>query len=198
MARERFRRLPFRTICFRFATPSIGATISLTTDRRRPSPSDRSYHRQMKRLSRELIASLASGAVVALYSILAFDGAGASYRLWYYSPAGMAAASLLVDRIRNRHVGTVSRHFIDAVVTILCLSRPLAGWPPASGHAIFFIHALLTGNSLTTRVLALILGAVTLYAKIWLWNWDTTLWPGLFLGLLSAFLWNRAGSRQAR
>jgi hypothetical protein len=143
----------------------------------------------MKRLPRTLAWALAAGVLVAGYSLLFHDGQAAHYRLWYYTPGAMAAGALLADRVRMKSRWSGRRRIIDGIVTILCLSRPLWGWPPASGHAIFAAHALLTASSRCTRVLALLLAALTVYAKLWLWHGDPTLWPGLILGLISGMLW---------
>lgn len=139
-----------------------------------------------------VICSLIAGLAVAAWSILTQDGPDAIYRLCYYTPAAMAAGALLADRFQDTENWSTPRKLIDTAVTILCLSRPVWGWPPASGHAVFFLHALLSGRSRATRVLAILLGAITLYAKIWLWHRDPTLWPGLLIGSISGLLWNRA------
>ena len=72
------------------------------------------------------------------------------------------------------------------------------GWPPASGHAAFVVHALLTASARTTVALAVILGLITLYAKIILWHWDATLWPGLGVGLVTGAISRRGFVRPLR
>ncbi|MES2919940.1 MAG: hypothetical protein V4819_00220 [Verrucomicrobiota bacterium] len=150
----------------------------------------------MKPPAAALICSLVAGLVVAGYSTLFHEGAAASYRLYYYTPAAMAAGSLVMERIGRRQESNGVRWLIDAAVTVLCLSRPIWGWPPASGHALFFVHALLTGSSRLTRILAILLGVITLYAKIWLWHGDPTLLPGLGCGLISGVLWRKTVGKQ--
>lgn len=144
----------------------------------------------VERLLHPLIA-FACGGIVALYAVLFFDGAAAHYRLWYYTPAALVAGALAVDRFSTRRAGKVGV-VLDLLVAAICLSRPLFGWPAASGHAIFFVYALLTAASNGTRVFAVILGVVTLYAKAWLWHWDMTLWPGLVIGLMAGWIFRRA------
>jgi hypothetical protein len=51
------------------------------------------------------------------------------------------------------------------------------------------VHALLTLEGKFSRVLAALVLALTLYAKLVLWHGDVTLWPGLAAGLLSGWLW---------
>jgi hypothetical protein len=136
---------------------------------------------------------IALGGIVALYSVARFNGADASYRLWYYVPAAIAVGFLAMDRLhakRSSRLGVL----IDCLVAAICISRPLFGWPAASGHALFFVYALLTGASLITRAFAAVLGLITLYAKIWLWNWDATLWPGLMIGLVGGYAYRRIQS----
>lgn len=143
----------------------------------------------MKAPPLEYLIAFAMAAGVVLYSVLFFDGAETSYRLWYYTPAALAVGALAADRVRTRWPKRIAG-VIDGAVTLLCLSRPLFGWPPASGHALFFVYAWLTASSLGTRIFAVVLGVVTLYAKIWLWHWDTTLWPGLGLGMIAGTLYH--------
>lgn len=133
----------------------------------------------------------ALGGATALYALIFFDGAEASYRLWYYTPAALLAGALLADRFSS----TDSRrrgYAIDFLVAVICLLRPLTGWPPASGHAVFGVYGLLSGSTPTTRVLAILLCGMTLYAKIWLWHWDATLWPGLLVGVIAGMIRRRA------
>lgn len=144
----------------------------------------------MKPPSLEWIVALFLAASVALYAMICFDGAEQFYRLWYYTPAALVAGSLMVDRFENRGSGKASL-VIDLLVASICISRPLFGWPAASGHAVFSAYALLTGSSQATRIFAALLGIVTLYAKIWLWNWDMTLWPGLIIGLVAGYFHKR-------
>lgn len=136
------------------------------------------------------IIPISLGSAVALYSIVRFNGSDAIYRLWYYVPAAIAVGFLAIDRLQEKRSSWI-RIIIDIVVATLCLSRPFFGWPAASGHALFFVYALLTGSSRITRVFAAILGVITLYSKIWLWNWDSTLWPGLIIGLVGGYTYNR-------
>jgi hypothetical protein len=138
----------------------------------------------------ETRVAFASACIVALYAILAFDGADAIYRLWYYTPAAMVVGSLAVDRFKSQRKNRMTG-MIDCLVALLCISRPLLGWPAASGHALFFVYALLTASSPSARIFAMILGGVTLYAKIVLWHWDATLWPGLIIGLVAGCLYLR-------
>ncbi|RYD21010.1 MAG: hypothetical protein EOP88_12970 [Verrucomicrobiaceae bacterium] len=149
----------------------------------------------MKRIPHALACALAAGIWVAGYSLLFHEGQAAHYRLWYYTPAAMAAGAVLADRMKAGRSWNGRQRIIDGIVTILCLSRPLWGWPPASGHAIFAIHALLTGSPRCTRILAVLLAALTLYAKLWLWHGDSTLWPGLMLGVISGTLWRKSGGK---
>lgn len=138
----------------------------------------------MKAPTLEWILALVLACSVALYAVICFDGAEQFYRLWYYTPAALVGGSLMVDRFKNR----ASQKWLlipDLMIVSLCISRPLFGWPAASGHAVFFVYAFLTASSHPTRIFAVFLGLVTLYAKIWLWNWDETLWPGLVIGLLA-------------
>lgn len=127
----------------------------------------------------------------AAYACLAFSGEDRFYPLWYYTPAAALAGAFLAARLIERPHGKW-RWAIDAVVAALCLARPLTGQPPLSGHAWFCVHALLTCRHPAARVLAIVVTAITLYAKIVLWHWDPTLWPGLAAGLVSGFLWRKA------
>ena len=133
---------------------------------------------------------------VVLYSVICFDGADQFYRLWYYTPAALVGGSLMMDRFINRP----SRRaviLLDLFIVSICLTRPIFGWPAASGHAVFFVYAWLTASSHSTRCFAVLLGIVTLYAKICLWHWDKTLWPGLIIGLIAGYVyrWIRTSSR---
>jgi hypothetical protein len=137
------------------------------------------------------LAALIAALAVAAYAWFGFSGNERSYRLWYYVPAGALAGAFIAARITEGPHGK-KRWAIDIVVALLCLARPLTGQPPVSGHAWFCIHALLTCRHLVARGLALVVTAITLYAKIVLWNWDTTLWPGLLAGLISGWAWRKA------
>ncbi len=142
----------------------------------------------------ELVTAIVFGVSVTLYVLFFYQGSTANYRLWYYVPAAFAAGAFVSERIKASKCGLV----VDVPLAMICLSRPIFGWPDASGHAAFFVYALLTSRSLVTRVLAAILGAVTLYAKIWRWNWDATLVPGLFVGLVAAGLYYAVFALKAR
>jgi hypothetical protein len=144
----------------------------------------------MKSPAREWIPALALAGGVALYAVICFDGAYQFYRLWYYTPAALVVGSLMVDRFKNR-ASPKWLLILDLMVASICISRPLFGWPAASGHAIFFVYAFLTASSHSTRFFAVLLGVVTLYAKIWLWHWDKTLWPGLIIGILAGYVYRR-------
>jgi len=130
-----------------------------------------------------------------MYAVFFFEGAERIYRLWYYAPAALVVGSLIADRFNQRSSNKMGL-FIDSIVAALCLSRPLFGWPPVSGHALFFVYAFLTASSNRTRVFAALLGVITLYAKIWLWHWDMTLWPGLIVGLVTGILYRRNQTRE--
>ena len=137
-----------------------------------------------------VLLPVAMGLAVAMYSLLRFDGDAFFYRLWYYVPAAMVVGFLAADRffVRRPHA---AGWMMDGLVAAICLSRPIFGWPPVSGHALFFVYVLMTGASATTRASAAALGIITLYAKIWLWHWDATLWPGLITGLIGGFAFMR-------
>lgn len=144
----------------------------------------------MKSPVNEWIPALILAVGVVLYSVICFDGADQFYRLWYYTPAALLAGSLMMDRFKNRpsHKTLI---LLDTFIVAICLSRPIFGWPAASGHAVFFVYAFLTASSHSTRCFAILLGIVTVYAKIWLWHWDKTLWPGLMLGLIAGWIYRR-------
>ncbi len=127
---------------------------------------------------------------VAGYAFLAFEGEARIYRLWYYTPAAALAGAFAFSRLRERPDGKL-RLAIDIFVALLCLARPLTGQPPVSGHALFAVHSLLTCRQPAVRILAAGVLLLTLYAKIVLWHRDTTLWPGLGLGILTALIWLR-------
>lgn len=127
---------------------------------------------------------------VMMYAVLFYEGAERWYRLWYYTPAALLFGSLLLDRVKARSVQKRG-FFLDGMIAAICFCRPVFGWPAISGHALFFVYAFFTAGSCRTRVFALIVGGITLYAKIWLWHWDVTLWPGLVLGLLAGVLYRR-------
>lgn len=137
------------------------------------------------------LAAFIAALAVAGYAWLGFSGDQRFYRLWYYVPAAALAGAFIAARIVERPHGK-RRWTIDLIVALLCLARPLTGQPPVSGHAWFCIHALLTCRHPLARGLAVIVTAITLYAKIVLWNWDTTLWPGLAAGLISGWAWRKA------
>ncbi len=138
----------------------------------------------------DFVFPAALGGSVALYSVARFNGADAFYRLWYYVPAAIVVGFLAMDRFHARRSSWIGT-FLDCFVAAICISRPIFGWPAVSGHALFSVYALLTGSSVSTRVFAVALGVITLYAKIWLWNWDATLWPGLFVGLVGGYSYRR-------
>ena len=142
----------------------------------------------MKTPALEWILAFVLAGAVALYAVICFDGADQFYRLWYYTPAALVGGSLMVDRFKNR-ASPKWLIILDLFVVSICICRPLLGWPAASGHAIFFVYAFLTASSHPTRIFAVILGIVTLYAKILLWNWDKTLWPGLIIGVLAGCIY---------
>jgi hypothetical protein len=151
----------------------------------------------MSHISKPLFISFALTGLVALYALLFFDGADAHYRLWYYTPAALVVGSLISDRFTRGYSSKLSI-VIDIFIAAICICRPLFGWPAASGHAIFFVYGFLTAATNHTRVFAMILGAVTLYAKIWLWHWDMTLWPGLIIGLIAGYLYRGTQGKQLR
>ena len=133
-------------------------------------------------------AALGCALLTTIYAAATFEGQARNYRLWYYVPAAALAGAFIANRIAERPHGK-PRWIIDAVVAILCLSRPLTGQPPVSGHAWFCIHALLTCRDPLARILAIAVTALTCYAKIVLWHWDPTLWPGLAAGVISGLAW---------
>ena len=137
-----------------------------------------------------VVIPAALGGAVALYSVARFNGVDAFYRLWYYVPAAIVVGFLAMDRLQAKRSSLIGTS-IDCFVAAICISRPFFGWPAVSGHALFFVYALLTGSSVITKVFAVALGVITLYAKIWLWNWDATLWPGLLIGLVSGYAYHR-------
>lgn len=141
-----------------------------------------------KRIALPWLLALSFALAVAVYAIVRFEGAAASYRLWYYVPAAALVGSWLADRLALPPRRALP-WCIDGAVLLLCAARPLFGWPPVSGHAVFVIHALLSGSHRLTRVLAVGVLAITLYAKIVLWHWDATLWPGLAIGAVAGFAW---------
>jgi hypothetical protein len=145
--------------------------------------------RRVKFLSPPVFA-VALAVVTAMYAVLFHDGDAARYRLWYYTPAAGLAGAFIAQRLdrRNLQGRTLA---VDVVVALLCLARPLTGQPPVSGHAWFAVHALLTLEGKFYRLLAALVLAITLYAKLVLWHGDVTLWPGLAAGLVSAWLWRR-------
>jgi hypothetical protein len=136
------------------------------------------------------VAAFIAALGVAGYAWFGFSGADRIYRLWYYAPAAALAGAFIAARITERPHGKW-RWAIDVFVALVCLARPLTGQPPVSGHAWFCIHALLTCRHPLARDLALFVTAITLYAKIVLWHWDVTLWPGLAAGLISGWAWRR-------
>ena len=138
--------------------------------------------------------ALACAMAVAGYAAVFFDGPDQNYRLWYYTPAAALAGAFMVERWAGRDQGW-RRWLVDGLVAAVCLARPLTGYPPLSGHALFVIHALLTCRDGFTRLLAVAVTLLTLYAKIVLWNWDVTLWPGLAAGLVSGWSWRMARAR---
>jgi hypothetical protein len=141
----------------------------------------------VKFLSPSFLA-VALAVTTAVYAVLFHDGDAARYRLWYYTPAAALAGAFIAQRLdrRNLQGRTLA---VDIVVAMLCLARPLTGQPPVSGHAWFAIHALLTLEGKFFKLLAVLMLALTLYAKLVLWHGDVTLWPGLAAGLLSGWLW---------
>lgn len=151
----------------------------------------------MKSISKQWRAACFCALVVAAYACLAYDGAEATYRLWYYVPAAFVWGAWVVDRSQQRWASGV-RIGIDSVVLLLCAARPLFGWPPASGHALFFVHVLLTAATTTTKRLAWMLGVITIYAKLWLWHDAVTLWPGLLLGVVTGLCYTASMARDKR
>ncbi|WP_147263475.1 hypothetical protein [Roseimicrobium gellanilyticum] len=145
-------------------------------------------------MSRSLFFAMGTAFLVAAYSVLAFTGEERHYRLWYYVPAAALAGSLVADRLGKRQSVTFWQWAVDIGVALLGLARPLFGVPPVSGHAVFSLHAMMTGRSKTTVTLAIVSLLITLFAKIILWNWDRTLWPGLAGGAISGSVWKLAGA----
>ena len=133
---------------------------------------------------------MACAVITAIYAFTAFDGPDRYYRLWYYTPAAALAGAFAASRFMERPHGK-ARWILDLIVAMVCLARPLTGQPPLSGHALFCIHALLTCRNPLTRVLAIAMTLLTLYAKIVLWHWDVTLWPGLAAGFISGLAWRK-------
>ena len=148
------------------------------------------------RLHPALSSALAAALLTAGYAVMGFSGDERLYRLWYYVPASALAGALVADRMGNRRTTTLWQWMVDLGVAALCLARPLYGFPPTSGHAVFSIHAMATGRSKTTMALAIVSLLITLFAKIVLWNWDRTLWPGLLVGVVSAITWKLAGAHR--
>ena len=141
----------------------------------------------MALLSRENIHALSFAGLAALATVLYsgyfYEQQALWYRLWYYTPAAAAAGAWCVGRVRERR-GTMPLWMLDLIVLAIAICRPLWGFPPVSGHAVFAVYALMTGRNRVTVVLAIVLLAITLYAKLFLWHGDPTLWPGLGLGLV--------------
>jgi hypothetical protein len=137
-----------------------------------------------------VVIPIALGLAVALYSVVGYDGSDAFFRLWYYVPAAITVGFLATDRIQAKHATWIGRS-MDYFVLAVCATRPLFGWPAVSGHALLFVYARFVGSSVNTRVCAVGLGLITCYAKIWLWNWDPTLWPGVILGIICGYVTHR-------
>lgn len=138
-------------------------------------------------LSRENIHAVSFACLAVLATVLYcgyfYEQQALWYRLWYYTPAAATAGAWCVGRLRER-LGSVPICILDLVVLAIAICRPLWGFPPVSGHAVFAVYALMTGRNRVTVALAILLLAITLYAKLFLWHGDPTLWPGLGLGLL--------------
>ncbi|MCW1886569.1 hypothetical protein OKA04_17660 [Luteolibacter flavescens] len=142
----------------------------------------------MKLLSPALLAATCAAATAG-YAVLFHDGEAAQYRLWYYTPAAALGGAFIAERLAMP--GGKRAFGVDLVVALLCLARPLTGQPPVSGHAWFAVHALLTLEGKFSRAIAGAVLALTLYAKLVLWNGDVTLWPGLAAGIVSGLLWRK-------
>jgi hypothetical protein len=130
----------------------------------------------------KLLMALILSALTISWALLFYEGDSRFYRLWYYTPAAFAVGPFVIDRIRPKIVGGWP-FLLDVVIGTLCLLRPLTGQPPFSGHAVFSIYLLLTSSSVSTRLAALPLLVITLYAKLFLWKGDPSLVPGLLVGL---------------
>jgi hypothetical protein len=144
---------------------------------------------QRETCHRILFAAVAS-ILTIIYSVYFFQDQARWYRLWYYTPAAATAGAVFFSRIRERRRGWRA-WLIDLTIVVICLLRPLTGEPPVSGHALFSIYALLTTHDRISRMLSVVLLAVTCYAKIVLWHGDETLWSGLLLGFLAGMICRR-------
>ena len=132
-------------------------------------------------------SSFAAGS--AGYALAFHEGAECAYRIWYYVPAAALGGAWLTEVMQPPRCRAAL--LLDVAVAAVCLARPLYGFPPASGHAIFVLYAGIPARHRVTVVLAVLTGLITLYAKIILWNWDRTLWPGLGIGLVAGLVRRR-------
>jgi len=140
----------------------------------------------------QVLVSLALSVVVAVYAIVFFDGDAMWYRLWYYVPAAALAGGFVAERLKLR-LWQVARKVLlfDLAIAAICLARPFFHWPPASGHALFCVYALITSENRWVKVLAGLVLVITFYAKLWLWHGDVTLWSGLAVGLVVGTVYRR-------
>ena len=110
------------------------------------------------------------------------------YRLWYYVPAAALAGLVVAERFTSGWRSKAS-FGLDLLVAASCLARPIFEQPPLSGHALFSVFAFLTCRMASSRIAAIAVLLITLFAKIVLWNFDPTLLPGLAAGMVAGIGW---------
>lgn len=140
--------------------------------------------RRMKPWLLPVIAAL----VVVIYAMGKNGLENPFFIILYYVPSAFVLGALVNERFDMVQSNKVS-WFLDGIVVLICVSRPLFAWPAASGHAVLFVYALLRCSTTSAKILSLLLGVVTFYAKIWLWHGDPSLWSGLCLGGILGLLY---------
>lgn len=123
-----------------------------------------------------------------------FAGEGRFYLLYYHAPIGFAFVTYAFDRAEHWSEIKWQQWMVEVPVLALALSRALVAIPFFSGHALFLVYALLTLSSRLARWITIIVLVDVIYIKATLQ--DLTLFGGIALGLLAAWLVNQMGHRQ--
>ena len=135
---------------------------------------------------------------IAASFIRNFNGAGRVILLAYHLPIGFAFSMFVLTEAVNFRKEQAARHFTSILVTGLSVFRVLMEVPFYSGHAFFITYMLLVTESLTARIVAVLVLLDVVYFKVWLLH-DPTVWGGMVLGLAAFFIQHlSSGNREMK